>query len=76
VRFLSYDIWSLLHLCRYQESDRVMKMGYEVQFLSELDKLVRSLDRRVAHGKERLRKSAEAKQKVSMKKVGAKSYVK
>jgi hypothetical protein len=50
-------------LCRYQESDRVMKMGYEVQFLSELDKLVRSLDRRVAHGKERLRKSAEAKQK-------------
>ena len=39
-------------------------MGYEVQFLSELDKLVRSLDRRVAHGKERLRKSAEAKQKV------------
>ena len=51
-------------MCRYQESGRVMKTGYEVQFLSELDKLVRSLDRRVAHGKERLHKSAEAKQKV------------
>ncbi|CAI7988996.1 Luc7-like protein 3 [Geodia barretti] len=48
---------------KYQESGRVMKTGYEVQFLSELDKLVRSLDRRVAHGKERLHKSAEAKQK-------------
>lgn len=40
-------------------------MGYEMQFLSELEKLVRSLDRRIAHGKERLRRSAEAKQKVS-----------
>lgn len=40
-------------------------MGYEGHFLAELEKLIRSLDRRVAHGKDRLRKSAEAKQKVS-----------
>ena len=49
---------------RYQESDRAWKVGYEVQFLSELEKIVRSLDRRITHGKERLRRSAEAKQKV------------
>jgi hypothetical protein len=47
----------------YQESDRQWKMGYEVQFLADLDKLIRSLDRRVTHGKDRLRRSAEAKQK-------------
>ena len=41
-------------------------MSYEVQFLSDLEKLVRSLDRRVTHGKERLRKSAEAKEKVCL----------
>lgn len=39
-------------------------MGYETQFLLELEKLVRSLDRRISHGKDRLRRSAEAKQKV------------
>jgi hypothetical protein len=48
---------------KYQESGRVWKMGYEVQFLSELEKLVRSLDRRITHGRERLRRSADAKQK-------------
>lgn len=53
-------------MCRYQESDRAWKMGYETQFLSELEKLVRSLDRRITHGRERLRRSAEAKQKVSL----------
>ncbi len=39
-------------------------MGYEEEFLDYLVKLVKDLDRRVTRGKERLRKSAEAKDHV------------
>lgn len=61
---LSRQVPNALIVCRYQQSDRAWKVGYETQFLSELEKLVRSLDRRITHGRERLRRSAEAKQKV------------
>lgn len=50
--------------CRYEGSDRKGKMGYETEFLDYLEKLVKDLDRRISRGKERLRKSAEAKEKV------------
>ena len=40
-------------------------MGYEEEFLAHLEKLIRSLDRRIIHGRERLRKSAEAKHRVN-----------
>ncbi len=57
--------WKTVIACRYEASDRCGKMGYEQEFLVHLEKLIRSLDRRITHGKERLRKSAEAKQKVN-----------
>lgn len=52
------------NLPRYEESDRHGKSGYEEEFLEHLEKIVRDLDRKINRGKERLRKSAEAKEKV------------
>ena len=48
---------------RYEKSDRRWKMGYEVDFIEYLESLVRDLDRRIKRGKERLQRSADAKQK-------------
>lgn len=39
-------------------------MGYEDDFLECLERIIRDLDRRITRGKERLRKSADAKQQV------------
>ena len=50
--------------CSYEESDRKGKMGLEDEFLDTLEKLVRDLDRKITRGKERLRKSADAKEEV------------
>ena len=48
--------------------DRVNKedTGYEDIFLGYLERLVRDLDRKVDRGKERLRRSAQAKQQVRL----------
>lgn len=39
-------------------------MGYEDEFLQYLENLVRDLDRRIKRGRDRLKQSADAKQKV------------
>ena len=49
----------------YEESDRRGKMSYENDFLSYLERMIRDLDRKIGRGKDRLRRSAEAKQQVS-----------
>ena len=48
----------------YEESDRRGKMGYENDFLSYLERMIRDLDRKIGRGQDRLRRSAEAKQQV------------
>ncbi len=52
--------------CRYEESDQREKdrRGYEDAFLAYLERLIRDLDKKVDRGRERLRRSAEAKQQV------------
>ena len=49
---------------RYEERNNKEDFGYEDMFLGYLERLVRDLDRRVERGKERLRRSAQAKQRV------------
>ena len=50
---------------RYEErADK--DFSYEEIFLGYLERLVRDLDRKVDRGKERLRRSAQAKQQVSL----------
>lgn len=49
---------------RYEESTSREEAGYEDLFLAYLERLVRDLDRKVDRGKERLRRSAQAKQQV------------
>ena len=39
-------------------------MGYEDLFLAYLERLVRDLDKKVDRGRDRLRRSAQAKQEV------------
>ena len=55
-----------VHSPSYEESDQRCTKGYEEEFLHYLEKVIRDLDRRISRGKERLQKSAEAKQKVSL----------
>ena len=54
----------LLHLCRYEASERKGDYGYEAEFLRYLERMIRDLDRRITRGKTRLRMSAAAKQQV------------
>lgn len=48
----------------YESSEKKGKMGYEEEFLSYLERMIRDLDRKINRGQERLNRSAEAKQKV------------
>jgi hypothetical protein len=48
----------------YVESDMKGKVGYEADFLAYLERIIRDLDRKIHRGKDRLRRSAEAKQQV------------
>ena len=51
----------------YVESDKRGKVGYEADFLAYLERIIRDLDRKISRGQDRLRRSAEAKQQVSMR---------
>ena len=57
-----------LSLCtsRYEQCDQKDKdnYGYEDAFMLHLERLIRDLDRKVERGRDRLRRSAEAKQQV------------
>lgn len=50
----------------YVESDMKGKLGYEADFLAYLERIIRDLDRKINRGQDRLRKSAEAKQQVTI----------
>ena len=54
----------LLRSPSYEKSDQRCTKGYEEEFLHYLEKVIHDLDRRISRGKERLQKSADAKQKV------------
>lgn len=51
-------------LFSYEECSDTERRGYEDIFLSYLERLVRDLDKKVDRGRDRLRRSAEAKQQV------------
>ena len=53
-------------MSRYEERSNKEDFGYEDMFLGYLERLVRDLDRKVERGKERLRRSAQAKQRVRL----------
>ena len=50
----------------YVESDMRGKLGYEADFLAYLERIIRDLDRKITRGQDRLRRSAEAKQQVTI----------
>ena len=50
----------------YEESDKRGRLGYEGDFLAYLERMIRDLDRKISRGQDRLRRSAEAKQQVSL----------
>ena len=51
-------------LLSYEESKEKGIKGYEEDFLQCLERIIRDLDRRIIRGKERLKRSADAKRKV------------
>ena len=51
----------------YEEVADKEDCGYQDMFLSYLERLVRDLDKKVDRGKDRLRRSAQAKQQVCNK---------